>query len=127
MLKNMTAIGLALGLVLPGYAPLAQTTQMRTETQERAKKQEMLRKGTPAADSQDQVQQRTRTREEEQAREKSGDARQYQKRSGQAPDAAVSSDQTRDRTRDKDQDQLRDRDRVHNPAAGGSQSKGGGR
>lgn len=121
MLKNMTAIGLALGLVLPGYAVLAQTQQERTE------KQETLRKGSPAAGSQEQVQQRTRTREEEQDREKSGDAKQYQQRSGQAPDAAVSGDQTRDRTRDKDQDQLRDRDRVHNPAAGGSQSKGSGR
>lgn len=132
MLKKMTAIGLALGLVLPGASVLAQTAQKRAETQERTEKQELFQKGSPVAG--EQVQERERTRTGTQTREQTGDTLQYQKRSSQAADhATVSNDQMqdRDRTRDKDKDldQLhdrdRDRDRIHAPAGGGNSSKGG--
>jgi len=127
MLKKMTAIGLALGLVLPGYAALAQTKQVRTETQERTEKQDMLQTGSQAAGQ--QVQEREQVRTETQTREQAGDSQKLQKQNPKGPGTAAAGDQLRDRdrTQDKDKDQLRDRDRIHNPAAGGSGSKGSGR
>jgi hypothetical protein len=121
MLRKMTAIGLALGMLLPGAAVLAETAKEQKEEQVRTEQQEMLQKGSPAAGEQE----RTRTREYGE------DAKQYQKRSGQDAASTVPGDQLqdRDRTRDKDKDldKTRDRDRGRLHDGGGTQHRKGGR
>jgi len=103
MFRKITAIGLALGLILPGYSVLAQTAQERTEKQER-------------------IQERDRTRDEKQTRDHSGEAK-MQKKKGSSAKAA--GDQLHDRDRDKDQ--TRDRDRAHQGSGMQTRSGGGGR
>jgi phage-related minor tail protein len=136
MLKKLMTIGVALGLILPGSGILAQTALEQAEKQVRAEKREMLQKDSQAAGEQNRVQEQTRTREEKQARDHTGDAKQYQKQSGQ--DVVASGEQLRDRDRDRkrdrDQDVLRDRerdrdhdrDRTHD-SAGSSHARSGRR
>ena len=116
MFRKITAIGLALGLILPGYSVLAQTAQERTE------KQEMVQKGSSAAGEQERIQERDRTRDEKQTRDHSGEAK-MQKKKGSSAKAA--GDQLHDRDRDKDQ--TRDRDRAHQGSGMQTRSGGGGR
>jgi hypothetical protein len=127
MRKTVLTIAVAMGLILPGSTILAQTAQ-QTEKQEMTEKQKMLQKGSPAAGEQEQVQERIRTRVENQTRASGDGAEQYRHRakSGPEAEASVLGDQlkTRDRIRDKEKDadqlethdRLRDRDRIHEPA-----------
>jgi hypothetical protein len=134
MLRKLMTIGVALGLILPGSAILAQTALEQTEKQARTEKREMLQTGAQAAGEQGRVQEQARTREEKQTRDHAADAKQYQKQSGQ--NVAASGDQIQDRDRDsmhdRDQDVLRDRDRdrdhdrdrTHDHAGNGSHAGG---
>ena len=115
MLRKMTTIGLALGLLLPGSAVLAETVREQKEKQVRTGTQEMVQTGAQAAGDQERIQEQTRTREEKQARDQTGGAKKE----------ASSSKASRDRLRDLDKDQIRDRDRVH--PGSGTQNRGGGR
>jgi hypothetical protein len=121
MLKKMTTIGLALGLLLPGSAVLAETAQEQKEMRVRTETQEMVQTGSQAAGDQERIQEQTRTREEKQLRDGTGDPKKQAKKEGSS--AKASGDQLRDR--DKDKDQIRDRDRVH--PGSGTQNRGGGR
>jgi hypothetical protein len=119
MLRKMTAIGLALGLLLPASAILAQTAQEQKEKQVRAENQEMVQTGSKAAGEQERVQDTTRTREAKQTRDQTGDAKKQQKKKGSG--AGMAGDQTKD----KDQVRDRDRDRIH--PGSGTQNRVGGR
>jgi len=121
MLRKMTTIGLALGLLLPGSAILAETAQDQKENQVRTEKQEMVQTGSQAAGELE----RSRTREEKQTRDQSGDAMKQQKQKGSSTNAA--GDQLRDRDQVKDKDQVRDRDRIYEHQGSGTQTRGGGR
>ena len=119
MLKKMTTIGLALGLLLPGSAILAETAQEQKENRVRTEKQEMLHTGSQAAGDQERIQEQTRTRDEQQMRDQTGDARKEQNKKGSGAGMAGY------RTGDKDLTRDRDRDRVH--PASGTVKRGGGR
>jgi hypothetical protein len=111
MLKKMTTIGLALGLLLPGSVILAETAQEQKENRVRTEKQEMLHRGSHAVGDQERIQEQARTRDEQQMHDQTGDARKEQRAGNQ--------------TRDKDLTRDRDRDRVH--PASGTAKRGGGR
>lgn len=119
MLKKMTTIGLALGLLLPGSAILAETAQEQKENRVRTESQEMVQTGSQAAGEQDRIQEQTRTREEKQARDQSGEMKKQQKKMGSGDIAAG------DHTRDKDRQH--DRARLHEHSGSGSQHRGGRR
>ncbi|NTW65247.1 MAG: hypothetical protein HGB21_02870 [Nitrospirae bacterium] len=119
MLRKMTAIGMALGLLLPASAILAQTAPQQKENRARTEKQEMVQTGSQAVGDQERIQDQTRTREEKQARDQSGEATKQTKKKGSSPKTAG------DQTRDKDQVRDRDRDRIH--PGSGTQNRGGGR
>ena len=119
MLRKMTAIGMALGLLLPASAILAQTAQEQKEKQVRTENQEMVQTGSKAAGEQERIQEQTRTREEKQVRDQSGEAKKQSKKKGSSAKTAG------DQTRDKDQVRDRDRDRIH--PGSGTQNRGGGK
>ena len=125
MLRTMTAIGLTLGLLLPGSAALAQTAQEQKEKQVRNEKQEMVQTGAQAAGDQERIQEQTRTREEKQLRDGTGDAKKQQKKKGSGAVAAGDQIKDKDQIRDKDQIGDRDRDRIH--PGSGTQNRGGGK
>jgi hypothetical protein len=115
----MTTIGLALGLLLPGPAVLAETAQEQKEMQVRTERQQMVQTGSQAAGEQERIQEQTRTREEKKAHDQSGEMKKQQKKKGSGATAA--GDHTPDR------DRQHDRDRVHEPSGGGSQHRSGSR
>ena len=126
MLKKMTTIGLALGLLLPGSAVLAETAPEQKENRIRTESQEMVQTGSQAAGKQERIQEQTRTREEKQLREGTGDPMKQEKKQVQTrtesqkmleKGSKASGDQYRDRDRDRDRDHT----------GSGSQTRSGGR
>src|SRR5512139_37255 len=127
MLRKMTAMGMALGMLLPAAAVLAETATEQKAKQVRTEQQEMLQKGSQAAGEQERVQEHARTREEQQNREYSEYAKKQQTQKGPATGTAGDKLQDRDRTQDKDQLRGRDRDRDRLHDGSGSQNRKGGR
>lgn len=121
MLRKMTTIGLALGLLLPGSAVLAETAQEQKENRVRTEKQEMVQTGSQAAGDQERIQEQTRTREEKQTRDQTGGEKKQMKKKGSSAKAAG------DQLRDQDKDQTRDRDRLREHPGSGTQTRSGGR
>jgi hypothetical protein len=124
MLKKMTTIGLALGLLLPGSAVYAETAQEQKELRVRTESQEMVQSGSKAAGDQERIQERTRTREEKQLREGTGEPKKQEKKQTQTRTASQKMLQKGSQAAgDQQRDRGRDRDRDH--SGGGSQNRGG--